>query len=175
MEFQNLAGHLTPDDFCRAELREAGTDIARLPESMRTYQGEVSTVILGVLEGWKFQRAWRYWVVTGPGLPLSIAEPLHQKYGTLVRVDGHGGCPSPRDHFKGFACPRYHVDSQSGLNALVEALCQSLADAGFPRTQREEMDNDFKVHIIRRVGNVDQIESADVGLADQEHLGSTGD
>jgi hypothetical protein len=39
-----------------------------------------------------------------------------------VRVEGHGGCPSPLEYCKGFAVGLYHVDTQKGLNALAQVI-----------------------------------------------------
>ncbi len=65
----------------------------------------------------------------GPGLPLTYAQPLHEAFGQVVRVDGHCGCPSPLEWFKGFGVGLYHVDSPEGLKALARALTQCVEDA----------------------------------------------
>lgn len=118
----NYAGRSDVDDKIAEELENAGIEFARMPETWRTHHPEMRTVVLGTLHGWSFQRNWRYWVCKGPGIPLNHAEPLHERLGNEVRVDGHCGCPSPREWFKGLACGAYHVDTQRGLNALAETI-----------------------------------------------------
>jgi hypothetical protein len=119
---KNYAGVETADDAIAAELQEAGIEVFRLPEFCRTNHPEMRTVVMGSLHGWEFKRAWRYWVASGPGIDVETAERLHATHGPVVRVDGHCGCPSPREWFKGFACGHYHVDTQEGLNALADTL-----------------------------------------------------
>jgi hypothetical protein len=119
---KNYAGCADKDTEIAAELEAAGIEVNRLPESLRTTRGEVQTIVLGDLHGWSFQRAWYYWVCKGPGIEVETAERLHATHGLAVRVDGHCGCPSPREWFKGLACGHYHVDTQEGLNALAETI-----------------------------------------------------
>jgi hypothetical protein len=121
MEFGNLAGaHKDNDKDCAAELEAAGIPVVKL-EPLRK-QGEVQTAVRGELGPWMFTRAWRYWVAEGAGLPLDLAERLHEKFGKTVRVEGHCGCPSPREWGKGFAINSYHVDDAEGLKALADAI-----------------------------------------------------
>jgi hypothetical protein len=119
----NYAGRSGPDldEDLVAELTEAGIEVYRLPEIMRS-KGEVQTIIIGTLFGWTFRRAWVYWMCDGPGIEVNAAEDLHKGFGQEVRVDGHCGCPSPRAWFKGLACGNYHVDSQRGLKALADTI-----------------------------------------------------
>jgi hypothetical protein len=109
----------------KAELEAAGIDVTIL---RITPCGEVPSQAFGGLSMWGFRRAWYYWIATGPGLPVEVAEKLHAAHGTQVRVDGHCGCPSPREWFKGFGVGCYHVDSQEGLKALANAI-RSVYDA----------------------------------------------
>lgn len=118
---KNYAGCADKDAEIAAELETAGIPVHRMPEFMRMKR-EVQTIIMGDLHGWTFERAWYYWVAKGPGIDVETAERLHAAHGNAVRVDGHCGCPSPREWFKGFACGHYHVDSQEGLNALANTL-----------------------------------------------------
>ncbi|SEC01498.1 hypothetical protein [Bradyrhizobium erythrophlei] len=104
---------------CRSELEAAGI---KPFESTVFLGGEVPSRAIGELASWGFRRAWYYWVAEGPGIPPHIAEELHAKHGNDVRVDGHCGCPSPREWHKGFAVGRYHVDTQEGLNALADTI-----------------------------------------------------
>lgn len=85
-------------------------------------QTEVPSQFIGGCFSWTFKRAWNYYVAEGPGIPSDLAEEFHAQWGKEVRVDGHCGCPSPLEWFKGFACGHYHIDTQEGLNAFVELL-----------------------------------------------------
>ena len=104
---------------CEAELKAAGINAAKLPF---TVKGEVPARVMGDLSMWGFERAWYYWRASGPGLPVEVAERLHATHGTVVRVAGHCGCPSPREWYKGFGVGDYHVDTPEGLKALADAL-----------------------------------------------------
>lgn len=119
---KNYAGCADKDTEIAAELETAGIHVHWLPEFMRTKRGEVQTIVMGDLHGWTFERAWYYWVAKGPGIDVETAERLHAEHGQAVRVDGHCGCPSPREWFRGLACGHYHVDSQEGLNALAATI-----------------------------------------------------
>ena len=120
--FQNQAGPWSDekDMNIMEELEIAG--IESHVKDWNKDNGEVHTKIIGTLNLWKFERAWYYWVANGPGIPPNIAEKLHKEYGKDVRVDGHCGCPSPKEWFKGFAVGHYHVDTQEGLNALTKVI-----------------------------------------------------
>lgn len=120
--FSNVAGIPDIDACMRAELGAAGIESVTLPLCMRDDTREVKANVVGQIGPWGFDRAWRYWVAKGPGLPLLYADPLHQAFGSEVRVDGHCGCPSPREWHKGFAVGLYHVDTARGLLALAETL-----------------------------------------------------
>ena len=104
--------------------------VYRMPEILRDSRGEVKTIIINdIFYGWKFERAWYYWRVEGPGLPLEYAVSLHEKYGNVVRVAGHCGCPSPMEWGFGMPIPSYHVDTAEGLKALADAIKQCAEDA----------------------------------------------
>lgn len=130
--FPNKAGdHVDTDEVLRAELKAAGiSDIKEdasvwsenIERLLRDASGEVKTCVRGHLHGWEFVRAWGYWKCEGPGIEVAAAERLHQSHGQTVRVDGHAGCPSPREYFKGLACNRYHVDDAEGLKALADTI-----------------------------------------------------
>lgn len=122
--FPNLAGNREADTVCTGELVLAKIEVDRLPECTRESHPEMRTVIIGSLGHWSFQRAWCYWVAKGPGIPPEIATRLHETHGKEVRVDGHCGCPSPLEWYKGFAVGLYHVDTQEGLNALSKVIRQ---------------------------------------------------
>lgn len=126
--FKNKAGdHADTDEILKAELEAAG--IFPLKLSFKP-SGEVQTHIVGYLGPWKFERAWYYWMVKGPGIPPVEAEKLHAEFGQEVRVDGHCGCPSPLEWYKGFAVPHYHVDTQEGLKALADVIRDIMTKAG---------------------------------------------
>ncbi len=127
--FPNYAKRDDVDDKIIQELKQAGITYTKMPESLRKYHSEMRTVILGVLFDWSFSRNWNYWVAKGPGIPPEYANKLHEKYGKLVRVDGHCDCPSPFERFKGFAVSVYHVDTFSGLNALADTIRLVIEDA----------------------------------------------
>lgn len=132
MTFPNKAGdHPDTDDILTAELHAAGIPTMwetsdytsdNLKALVRDQSGEVKTYIIGSLHGWEFKRAWYYWMCKGPGIDVETAERLHASHGKSVRVDGHCGCPSPREWFKGLACGSYHVDTAEGLKALADTL-----------------------------------------------------
>ncbi len=133
--FPNLARHLENDDSptdndkkiidevttqVESELHLASIKVFKFRSLFRL--GEVPSHAVGTLSTWTFKRAWYYYVAEGPGLPVEVAEQLHEKHGNAVRVAGHCGCPSPREWYKGFGVGLYHVDTQEGLNALAVAL-----------------------------------------------------
>ena len=102
----NLAGNKDANKFIEEELYLAG--IPLLPEKS---EGEVPYTIIGKLGKWTFKRAWYYYTAScleGLGLPYHMAVELHErKYpvsnetynilGQSIRVDGHCGCPHPKD------------------------------------------------------------------------------
>jgi hypothetical protein len=132
MGFPNKAGdHTDTDGILRAELKAAGIQtyqeaegqpLEYLASILRSQSGEVKTSVMGTLHGWTFKRAWYYWVAEGPGIDVDAAEALHATHGREVRVNGHCGCPSPSEWFKGLACGHYHVDAPEGLKALADTL-----------------------------------------------------
>ena len=126
---KNFAGRNDADAEIEAELVAAGVMVERLPEVLRERMGEVKTIIMGWLHGWRFERSWRYWIAKGPGIPPVYAEDLHRSHGKEVRVDGNCTCPSPREWMNGFAVGLYHVDSQEGLNALAKTIRRVVEDS----------------------------------------------
>jgi hypothetical protein len=129
---KNLAGDTKADLHILKELSEAGIEVI---ESKRT-RSEVPYTLTGKLADWNFSRAWYYWIANAEeGLPLEVATKLHNKkytikgerqparYGQVIRVVGHCGCPPPKDWLnKDGMIDSYHVDSQEGLNALAGAI-----------------------------------------------------
>ncbi len=125
---ENYAGMSDKDREIGDELRIVDIEVHE-HEILRN-QGEVKTSVRGSLHGWCFSRAWTYWIARGPGIPPRYADELHEKHGQEVRVDGHCGCPSPKEWFKGFAVGHYHVDTQLGLKALANTIRRVAAEAG---------------------------------------------
>jgi hypothetical protein len=132
MTFPNLARNEPFTDvdisevtaICEAELKAAGINADwKWPASMLS-KTEVPNLILGSINLWGFERAWYYWIARGPGIPSDLAEKLHTDHGREVRVDGHCGCPSPKEWFRGFAVGHYHVDTPKGLKALADLIHQ---------------------------------------------------
>jgi hypothetical protein len=129
---KNAAGDKSCDDYIREELNIAGVPFEEF-DLFKKSNGEVPSSIIGLLDGWEFRRAWYYWVVssTKNTLLFKYADPLHESFGKDVRVDGHCGCPSPREWCKApwqMGVNFYHVDSQEGLNALVNAIKEQTRD-----------------------------------------------
>jgi len=110
------------DTKIRLELEHAGVQVSIADKTPDL--GEVYTRVSGKLWGWHLKRAWRYWVVTTKknGLIHENANKLHEFAGTLVRVNGHCGCPSPTDQNGDRPVTNYHIDSQDGLNAWAMAV-----------------------------------------------------
>lgn len=70
--------------------------------------------------GWKFHRAWYYWVASanqGESVPAEEAVRLDEALGNVLRVDGFAGGKRPTGSVRG-----YHIDRPDGLAALVESL-----------------------------------------------------
>ena len=121
----NLAG-CKPDEGtqdARRELEFAGVDVVDLPGGVTT-RGEVEIRLIGKIDGWGFTRAWRYWIVKGPGLPLEYAVPLDHKWGHDVRADGDCACRGAIFWGKGHPVNLYHVDTREGLKELADAIRQ---------------------------------------------------
>ena len=127
--FPNYAGRDDVDDLLKKELSDAGIDVHE-HEFLRDRGREVKTSIEGCLcNMWIFDRAWYYWVAKGPGIPPKYSNSLYETHGEVVRVNGHCGCLSPTDQFKGFAVGCYHVDTAEGLKALADTIKQVVEDA----------------------------------------------
>lgn len=134
--FPNYAGVKDIDDALASELEAAGIEVHRLG-FLKNGKSEVDTEVVGDLHGWGFRRAWRYWIAEGPGIELAAADRLHASHGRDVRVNGHCGCPTPRDQFKGLAVGSYHVDRPSGLKALADTIRDLVERAASPAGFRD--------------------------------------
>ena len=91
---------------CLVELQEAGIDQIISPT---TPVDEVPSRVSGKLGPFKFERAWRYWVCSGP-MPLQLATQIHFATltsgviaGKVIRAAGHGNCLSPEEVVEYFA------------------------------------------------------------------------
>ena len=84
------------DKKVKEELQIAGIPVVRVG----LINNEVKTYYIGILNGFVFIRAWRYWVVKG-NMPLENAQYLYDNYKDLnIRVAGHCGNPSPDEWAK---------------------------------------------------------------------------
>lgn len=126
--FPNLARH-RDDTSCyaevdaqvKSELEQAGIKAVGPHEWLRENK-EVPAAYIGELCMWGFKRAWYYWVAEGPGIPPDKAQEFWEEWGTQVRTEGHGGCPSPLEYRQGFAVSMYHIDTLEGLVAFADLL-----------------------------------------------------
>jgi hypothetical protein len=148
---------------CEAELQAARINVAIMP---LLQLGEVPSLAVGSLSGWTFERRWYYWTAEGPGIPCDIAERLHASHGKEVRVEGHCGCPSPREWRKGFAIGSYHVDTQEGLNALADTL-RSIYDAS--KDPDAKPFSDRRLERLRQWIEMEQLRRSEVGGAGMSH------
>jgi len=106
----NLAGNQDCDKQIKEELNQAGIPIIGLLGRMNS---EVPARVIGVFNGFTFQRAWYYWVVEGY-MPLEYAKQLYDNYHHLdIRVAGNCGNVKPEEwsECKGYKklC-EYHVN-----------------------------------------------------------------
>lgn len=118
--FPNMSGCEGADEVLEKELIEAGIEVHKLPFDVPN--SEVPTRVIGSIAGWEFERAWYYWRAKGPGIPTEDATELHEELGKEIRVNGHCGCPSPKEQFGNFGVGSYHIDTQRGLNTLAALL-----------------------------------------------------
>lgn len=75
----------------------------------------------GTLYGWRFCRAWYYWICSTSSGRFSIPKPeadaFNDEWGTEIRADGYAGGHTPfRD------VSTYHVDTSRGLEVLLKLL-----------------------------------------------------
>ena len=105
---------------------------ARGEELKANYWDMISFSVFKQCAEFVFYRNWYYYVATGH-VPMDVAIELyeHPVGRKDVRVEGHCGCPDPRDYppvqksvlVAGKRCVScYHIDSQEGLNLFVEVL-----------------------------------------------------
>lgn len=136
---RNLAGATTAhaDAYIEDELTEACVPFYK----GYTADGEVQATLIGEHKRFRFERAWYYWVVSGP-VPIPLAKELYEdpRGRHDVRVDGHCGCPEPEKPWTeivdGVECvTTYHIDSQDGLNLFAEKV---LGTRPLPPTEEEK-------------------------------------
>lgn len=125
-KFPNRAGHNDEalDRELIIELTAAGVEHFVLPYR---HDGEVKSRALGTLHGWKFTRAWYYWVAEGPGIPHEVATELYHSHGKEARVAGDCACRPPELWYHGLGVGMYHVDTPEGLKALADAIKKVVA------------------------------------------------
>jgi len=83
-----------------------------------TEEVKVRTVEATAL-GWKFSRAWYYWVCNTyeKPIPAAAAKAFNDKWGDQVRFNGYAGGTDADGPGKS-----YHVDTLDGLLALVKLI-----------------------------------------------------
>lgn len=80
------------DNEVKNELQIANIPVFKLPSYMNT---EVKTRYIGLLNGFRFYRAWAYWVCCGD-MPLSKAQYIYDNYKNFkIRAGGHCGNVEP--------------------------------------------------------------------------------
>lgn len=90
----NLAGNRDCDKTIREELIQANMPIIELGAPMNR---EVPASVIGMVNGFRFIRAWYYWMVFGD-MPLEYAKDIYLKYKDLgIRCAGHCGNPPPEE------------------------------------------------------------------------------
>ncbi|MFA4846404.1 MAG: hypothetical protein WC654_07690 [Patescibacteria group bacterium] len=122
---QNLAGVPAPksNPIVVRELKKAGVKPVETtftkgmtPEVPATFIG-----FLGFEDGTfvTFSRLWYYWSVrSSTFLAFVPAKALNDSMGSVVRVEGFAGGTDVRLN----GCASWHVDTQEGLNTLVQVL-----------------------------------------------------
>jgi len=77
--------------------------------------------------GWRFRRAWYYWMCSSEDRPLSkaVAKEMNRQWGGQIRVNGYSGGTDVREPVSS-----YHVDTLEGLKKLVETIKATEASDG---------------------------------------------
>lgn len=103
---KNLAGVNNADETILEELYLAGIPAVKVEPNT----GEVPFSYIGKMGSWTFSRRWYYWSASvedkTTGFPLEVALELHNRkhpiseknLGSIIRVGGHCGCPSPDEY-----------------------------------------------------------------------------
>jgi hypothetical protein len=94
------------------------------PEDIETV---TLTRVCTQLYGWRFSRAWYYWICSATDatrvIPKAEADEFNEQWREEVRADGFGGGHDPFGDVR-----TYHVDTMRGLAALVTRLRQKFGD-----------------------------------------------
>ncbi len=98
---RNLAGAHYCDDVIHEELSQAGLTAIVVPRD--EVHSEVPYTLEGQMRGFKFRRAWRYWVVEGR-VPIEAARDLYENPvgRKAVRAGGDCTCPEPETQAEWF-------------------------------------------------------------------------
>ena len=130
MEYNNLASNIYKKDInaeVKDELMAAEIPVLKLPQYMN---GEVKTEYIGVLNGFKFYRAWRYWVCEGD-MPLKIAEYIYKNYKNMnIRAGGNGDNIEP---CRVAHNPVYEKEVAEKLKEGLDAALNVIDDKSLPR------------------------------------------
>lgn len=87
-------------------------EMLRLPNG---YFPEVPSGLTGYIHRWTFERAWRYYVAKGPGIPPAEADEFDREWGSEARADGDCACRGAAFWSEGFGTGVYHIDTAEGL------------------------------------------------------------
>lgn len=135
-QLENLASREyshVPDNKVKEELMMAGIPILTLPSFMNT---EVKTHYIGILNGFVFYRAWRYWVCDGD-MPLEYAEQIYSKYKDFeIRAGGHCGNVKPKSMSHNPVYDKALIDLRDNTKDLKEYMRLSkniVDDESLPR------------------------------------------
>jgi hypothetical protein len=118
---QNLAGHWNSTAIVKVELTRCGIPVKTINEKYDG--GEVGAKVYGELGQFHFYRAWRYYIVNGR-LPLNVAEKLyeHPVGRTDIRVNGHCGCPPPKEQAVVFDDNGIQLISKQCIDEIYQAI-----------------------------------------------------
>lgn len=119
------------DEAVKDELHVAGIPCLELPSYLNT---EVKTSHIGILNGFVFTRAWRYWICNGY-VSLDHAKEIYAQMGQYsVRAGGHASNPEP-EHMAKYVLrsqrvqryaeelvTRMHMDTFTALNIAEKKI-----------------------------------------------------
>ena len=139
---QNLAGHDRATEIISDELQRCGIDIKPSDKLL----GEAKSMVFGELNGFKFERAWYYYMVNGQ-MPIDKALDLYNDPvgKTDIRVAGHCGCVPPEDpwveYYDDDGVEVYSMEAKADYEKYLhnDSSLSELAKEGL-RTHRFEED-----------------------------------
>lgn len=100
------------DDAIKQELVRAGIPVLTLPFYTC---GEVKTKHVGLINGFRFIRGWRYWACYGD-MPLGVAKEIFRQFGEMgIRAEGHASNPEPVGY-----CPEQDRKSKQVMEEMQE-------------------------------------------------------